>query len=409
MADKEDNIVKVADVWQRNVNPLRNLTSQDIEHMLEQASRGNDVRLQMCFELLEKSAPIFGICIKKRLAGISSRKWDVVPIDTKSSAAFAQAQKAKEMLETADGKVIDNFSEAIEWLSMSAFRGRSAMKPFVHEDGTLSFKKIMPWHLLMKENKLYWNPDGSSTIVDPSSLQEVPFNEVCLTLDGHPVDWPGITVYLRQLVGETKWAQFIERQGIPQVVLEAPDGTPDTALEEWTRRAWQILQGGSGVMPAGGKVNELVSARGQDPFSNFCSHQSEIISILATGGTLLTIGGSTGLGSELAKVQKEQFDQLVTNDCKKVQNALNGCLMPKIAEHLGQELLCRFQFTEDEDINVAEYISYAKELKSMGIPIDIDKFKKLTKLEFIATNAPTEESSSELWQPVEQEEASTES
>lgn len=118
-------------------------------------------------------------------------------------------------------------------------------------------------------------------------------------------------------------------------MLEAPDGTPDTALEEWTTRAWQILQGGSGILPAGGKLTELTSARGQDPFSNFCSHQSEVISILATGGTLLTIGGSTGLGSDLAEQQRQQFDSLITSDCKKVTNAFNSCLIPMIARSLG--------------------------------------------------------------------------
>ena len=55
-------------------------------------------------------------------------------------------------------------------------------------------------------------------------------------------------------------------------------------------------------MPNGADVNVLDSARGQDPFSNYVQHQMEMVSILATGGTLMTIGGSTGLGSDLARV-----------------------------------------------------------------------------------------------------------
>lgn len=67
----------------------------------------------------------------------------------------------------------------------------------------------------------------------------------------------------------------------------------------------QIYEGGSGVLPPGANVNEMTAARGQDPFSAFCQHQMEMISILATGGSLSTIGGSTGLGSNLADVQND--------------------------------------------------------------------------------------------------------
>lgn len=171
----------------------------------------------MCYDLIERSAPIFTVCIKKRLAGLAARKWDVVA-DSDSPEAAAQAKQIKEILQESDTRVVDGLSEAIEWLAMSAFRGRSAVKPFMH-DGKLTLKKIMPWHLLFAGSKLWWNPDADEAILWENTwnkpLKEVPFNEVCLALDSHPVDWPGITVYLRQLVGETKWSQFIERQGIP--------------------------------------------------------------------------------------------------------------------------------------------------------------------------------------------------
>lgn len=65
------------------------------------------------------------------------------------------------------------------------------------------------------------------------------------------------------------------------------------------------MNGGSGVVSPGTNVKELTSARGQDPFSEFCKHQMEMIAILATGGTLNTIGGATGLGSNLADMQND--------------------------------------------------------------------------------------------------------
>ena len=85
-------------------------------------------------------------------------------------------------------------------------------------------------------------------------------------------------------------------------MITAPEGTPDQNLEQWNFRAMQIFEGGSGCLPNGATVDVLDSARGQDPFSNYVQHQMEMVSILATGGTLMTIGGSTGLGSDLARV-----------------------------------------------------------------------------------------------------------
>lgn len=89
------------------------------------------------------------------------------------------------------------------------------------------------------------------------------------------------------------------------MIITAPEGTPDSALPMWTIRAQQIMNGGSGVVSPGSSIQELTAARGQDPFSAFCQHQMELIAILATGGTLATVGGATGLGSNLADVQND--------------------------------------------------------------------------------------------------------
>lgn len=72
--------------------------------------------------------------------------------------------------------------------------------------------------------------------------------------------------------------------------------------------------------------------------------------------------------------------------------------MPTMARHFKQELKCKFTFVEDEDIDVGEYINYAKSLKEMGVPIDMKKFKELTKLQFIALG---DDEQSQVWQPEE--------
>ena len=97
------------------------------------------------------------------------------------------------------------------------------------------------------------------------------------------------------------------------------------------------------MLPAGAQVNTLTDARGQDPFSTFVEHQQEVIVLLALGEKLTTLGGSTGLGSNLADVQSREFDNLVNYDCKRIANVFTRCAVKKCVEHLGQEdVLCRF-------------------------------------------------------------------
>ena len=178
------------------------------------------------------------------------------------------------------------------------------------------------------------------------------------------------------------------------MVITAPDGTPDSALPTWTFRAQQIMNGGSGVLPSGAKVDELTAARGQDPFSTFCQHQMEVIAILATGGTLNTIGGATGLGSNLADVQNEQFNKLVRKDIRKIEKAMTK-VVGVVARGLGlnPEGL-RFNFVSDED-DTKEVLEVAEKMKGLGLTIDIEKMRKYIKYDIMS------DAQKDLWTPKE--------
>lgn len=112
-------------------------------------------------------------------------------------------------------------------MALYSFRGRACVKPFFDADG-LRLKTLNNWNVLLKNNRLYWNPEA--LMAPGADLQEIPESEILFCTTKRPIDLPGILIYLRQNVGETKWAQFVERQGIPQVLLTAPEGTPETAL-----------------------------------------------------------------------------------------------------------------------------------------------------------------------------------
>ena len=86
MAKTTNKPSKALNAWELSMNPLRNLTSDQIEWMLDLARHGNDVRLQTAFYQMERTMPIFSVCIQKRTSGVLSRKWKIIPIDDTKDA-----------------------------------------------------------------------------------------------------------------------------------------------------------------------------------------------------------------------------------------------------------------------------------------------------------------------------------
>ena len=151
------------------------------------------------------------------------------------------------------------------------------------------------------------------------------------------------------------------------------------------------------MIPSGAQITQLTDARTDEPFNEFVKHQEEVICIMAIGGSLNTLGGSTGLGSNLADKQDEQFQSLINNDGKKIQNTINSVAINKVLKGLGfNKTLCRFQFTEQDDTTPQEYLELAKQAKDLGATIDIQKLKEVTGLQFISM--PNQEES-EIWSP----------
>lgn len=162
--------------------------------------------------MVEQQTPIFSVCMEKRCAGIANRKWDVIPTNPADPQSVRQAEMVKKVFLESDDRSEDGLTDAFRVLQQGAFRGRAYVKPFFR-NGELIWKKLDNWNVLRAFNRNWWNPNSDApclSITDLESwknnLTEIPKNEICYTLYSNPIDLPGVTVYLRQLVGETKWA-----------------------------------------------------------------------------------------------------------------------------------------------------------------------------------------------------------
>ena len=100
----------------------------------------------------------------------------------------------------------------------------------------------------------------------------------------------------------------------------------------------------------------------------------------------MTIGGSTGLGSDLARVQQESFNSLVNQDCKRIANAMTSSVISKCVKQLfgpSAQQRVRFTYVEDSEYTADNYLDMALKLRDLGVKIDSSKLKEMTKLQFI--------------------------
>lgn len=385
----------LVNLWTELASPLRYLTKSQIRIMLDMAKQGNDARLQVAFYDMERTMPIYGVVIQRRLAGIQNRRWKISPLFPDASASVEQAAAVEEKFKEADLRNELGLTEAIRHLSMASFRGRSAVKPVI-DGGDLLFYNLENWNVLEWNRKLYFCQDALETAFLPSvgevpkGVVEIPKGELAVIREDRPVDIPGIEIYLRQTIGEDAWSRATERYGLAQVVITAPEGTPDSALPMWAERAMRIYEGGTGVLPPGAGVNQLTDARGQDPFSRYIEHQTEMIVLLACGSTLGTLAGATGLGSGLAELQDSTFKSLVDFDCKRIANALTDSAVRKVVRDLGgKETLCRFEFVDVNKLSGEKAWSIAKEAKDKGYSVDLGMLKEnYPELSFINEDTP---------------------
>ena len=87
----------------------------------------------------------------------------------------------------------------IRHLVLASFRGRAAVKPFITDEG-LIFKKLENWNYLNYNGKNYWSIDSQPVITfskNSLDLPEIPKDEICYIVDDKPLDWCGLTIYLR--------------------------------------------------------------------------------------------------------------------------------------------------------------------------------------------------------------------
>lgn len=297
-----------AQAWIERTNPLTRLSLRAAQGIYDTARGGGYTRLQYIYAEIEKTDPTLFTCVDRRLSALSALGWRVVA-NVEGAEAEAQKKILEEMLDGAVG-----LSAAIEHMGLAFFRGYSFCEPYMR-DGRLAFNCPPSWEFNRSPDGTWWhNPlvlEGDAggegqTAFDPEAVIHVERVRA--------VDYPALALYLRHEVAEDEWGRFLERYGIPPVILEMPPLAQPGDADRFAQAAQQVYEALCGAVPNGTKVNTLAEARGADPFSAFIEHQEKTMVRLCTGGTLGSIAEATGIGSGASDAQGDVWREIVSRD-----------------------------------------------------------------------------------------------
>lgn len=297
-----------AQAWIERTNPLTRLSLRAAQSIYDTARGGGYARLQYIYAEIEKTDPTLFTCVDRRLSALSALGWRVVA-NVEGAEAEAQKKRLEKMLDGAVG-----LSAAIEHMGLAFFRGFSFCEPYMR-DGRLAFNCPPSWEFNRSPDGTWWhNPlviEGDAggegqTAFDPEAVIHIERVRA--------VDYPALALYLRHEVAEDEWGRFLERYGIPPVILEMPPLTQPGDADRFAQAAQQVYEALCGAVPNGTKVNTLAEARGADPFSAFIEHQEKTMVRLCTGGTLGSIAEATGIGSGASDAQGDVWREIVSRD-----------------------------------------------------------------------------------------------
>ena len=398
---------RAANAWLEGYNPLRGLTLRRAQMIFDAARRGNDVRLQWIYENIEQSDPTLMICAERRASALVDLDWTVRPKAAGRTRGFDEALAAEQtaFLEHAYGDAEENnLFPAIEHLSKAFFRGHAHARPLWSPDGlTLrGFEPLNAWNLCrdLLTDRWHWNPSASETL-DFASLQAIPPRELVTLVRPRHIDYPAMAIYLRNGLGEREWGRFLERYGIPPVIITMPDTIDPSQVDAFCARAVDLNNGASGALPSGSTVTYAQEARGVNPFKEFLEHQQQLVVLMATGGMLTSLTGATGIGQGASDAHEETWRTIVRRDAALIATALNRTVTDALLDRAfpGRPHLAAFDFETDPSPTPAEIFDIAAKAVAAGYRVTKEELEERTgyRLEASSEGAPRPLDPSGAW------------
>ncbi len=387
---------RLATAWLESYNPLRGLSLRTAQGIFDAARRGNDVRLQWLYENIEQSDPTLMICAERRASALIDLSWLIRPKASSRTRGFDEALAREQVafLEQAYGTAEEaNLVPTIEHLAKAFFRGHAHARALFSSDGLSlrGFDLLNAWNVCrdVVSGQWFWNPSASESL-DFSSLAPVPPGELCTLVRTRHIDYPALAIYLRNNLGEKAWGKFLERYGIPPVIITMPPDVDPAQVEVYCDRAARVADGGSGALPAGSTVSYATEARGTNPFAEFLDHQQKLIVLMATGGMLTSLTGSTGIGQGATSAHEETWRTIVRRDAAAVATVLNRSVSNALLSRAfpGKPHLAAFDFETEPPPSASDVFALAAQAVQAGYQIAKEDLEERTGFSLQSVQAP---------------------
>ncbi len=328
-------------LWHETINPLRFLTADKAQLIFDRARLGCYADISWIYQEMESADPTLMVCAERRAAGVQETDW---LIKQKQSSRMGKlfdeklADEQQAFLEEAYGacegsnepnaqtQTGSGLIDGIEWMSSAFFRGFAHAVPRYSPDGQrlLAIESLDQWNFVRERTtgRWLWNPNALA-VVYGTDLQEVPSDELITLVRTRHIDYPALAVFIRNALGEKQWGIFMERYGIPPVMIIMPEFAEASDEAIYMDAANKVALGGRGALPNGCTVEYATEARGTDPWTQFLKHQQELVVLLATGGLYTSLGGATGLGKGASEEHAETWRSIVRRDSRIIAGAFN--------------------------------------------------------------------------------------
>ena len=363
-------------LWREAMNPLRGLTVTKAVAIFDNARLGCYADLMWLYNEIEAADPTLLICAERRAAGVEELDWSIATKKAgRVGAAWDETLAAEQVrfLEAAYG-ACGNLLDGIEALSAAFFRGFAHVLPRYATDGLAltAVERLDGWNFAFnrRTGRWHWNPEAHSAAA-VESLAEIPETELASVVRTRHIDYPALSIYIRAALGEKQWGLFMERYGVPPVMIVMPEFADATDEARYLEAAQRVARGGSGALPYGSQVTYATEARGTNPFSEYLKHQQELVVLLATGGIATSLAMPAGLGNGPSDEHGDTWRTIVRRDARVIAQAFNRRVTADLlaAAYPGRPALAEFVFDTEATPSAAEVFDAGAKAVTAGYRI----------------------------------------
>lgn len=308
--------------WREYLNPLRWLSVDKINQMIEFGERGSYADLQWFYQSMERADALIASVLQRRRSALLTCSWEVQPELKPSDGVLAQEQAA--YLRDCYDRVV-NLREAVAFLATAAFRGYAHVEKNFDAAGNITrLESVEQWFWCrdgMFGNWTY-NRDAKSGVSVGEPIERGNF---VLVESSMALDRILSMLYYRRNLCMTDWDGYLEVYGIPSVFFVGPPGLSDPVKEaEYIAIAQDLMKDGRGYLPNGTTVTYVNGGgSGKPPFRDHLDYVDKQIVLVGTGG-LLTMLAESGSGTLAGGAHSETFRQVAGADAALVGEAFRS-------------------------------------------------------------------------------------